>query len=142
MRITVLSTVVALSVCLSANAENTAGEIADVHAAGHWSGCVFQEGFAPYPIRISPRPAPTLKVEYPGLCAGYHTPRQKGWPNDVVEVITKDIGTCIKSVDLEYSFQQGLLRIDYLIEGGAYALLLPVQPDAKPFECEPSESHS
>lgn len=117
-----------------------ADEMADVHAAGHWSGCVFQEGFDPYPIRISPRPAPTLKVEYPGLCTGYHTPRQKGWPNDAVEVITKDAGTCIKTVDLEYSFDGDLLRIDYLIEGSPYALLLPVDTEKDTYSCDPKEA--
>jgi len=116
-------------------------EMSDVHASGHWSGCVFQDGFAPYPIRISPRPAPTLKVEYPGLCTGYHTPRQKGWPNDAVEVITKDTGTCIETVELEYSFEKGMLRIDYLIDHGrAYALLLPVKKDSKPYTCDPNEA--
>jgi len=125
-----------------AHADKPYEEMSDVHASGHWSGCVFQEGFAPYPIRISPRPAPTLKVEYPGLCTGYHTPRQKGWPNDAVEVITKDQGTCIETVELEYSFEQGLLRIDYLIDGEAYALLLPVDKDSKTYACDPSESTS
>ena len=132
----------ALGVGFSASAENTADEMADVHAAGHWSGCVFQQGFDPYPIRISPRPAPTLKVEYPGLCTGYHTPRQKGWPNAAVEVITKNHGTCIETVDLEYSFEQGLLRIDYLVDEGSYALLLPIDPESKSFACDPSEANS
>lgn len=125
-----------------ASAENAYDEMSDAHSVGHWSGCVFQEGFAPYPIRISPRPAPTLKVEYPGLCTGYHTPRQKGWPNDAVEVITKDEGTCIETVELEYSFDGGLLRIDYLIEGDAYALLIPTEEDARPYNCDPDEATS
>ena len=126
----------------SAHADNAPDEMADVHAAGHWSGCVFQEGFDPYPIRISPRPAPTLKVEYPGRCTGYHTPRQKGWPNDAVEVITKDKGNCIETVVLEYSFDAGILRIDYLIDGGGYALLLPVKEDQRGYSCEPKEASS
>ena len=130
------------ALCLAGGAEAELSEMSDVHAAGHWSGCVFQEGFDPYPIRISPRPAPTLKVEYPGLCAGYHTPRQKGWPNDAVEVITKDAGTCIETVDLEYSFENGLLRIDYLIEGSPYALLMPIEADKKTLSCDPSEASS
>ncbi len=123
----------------AASGDNTPSEMADIHAAGHWSGCVFQEGFDPYPIRISPRPAPVLKVEYPGLCTGYHTPRQEGWPNDAVEVITKDTGICIEIVDLDYSFDGDLLRIDYLIEGNPYALLKSVDPDSKTLSCERSE---
>lgn len=117
-------------------------EMSDVHAAGHWSGCVFQDGFDPYPIRISPRPAPTLKVEYPGLCTGYHTPRQRGWPNDAVEVITRDTDTCFETVELEYSFDAGMLRIDYLVDGGAYALLLPVEPENEAYSCDPADGSS
>lgn len=135
-----------ISLCLLApafaQAESATSEMSEAHASGHWSGCVFQDGFAPYPIRISPRPAPTLKVEYPGLCTGYHTPRQRGWPNDAVEVITKDKGTCIETVELEYSFENDLLRIDYLIDGGAYALLLPVDENSKPYTCDPGEATS
>ena len=119
-----------------------ADEMSEVHAAGHWSGCVFQEGFDPYPIRISPRPAPTLQVEYPNLCTGYHTPREEGWPSDAVEVITKSADICIPSVDLDYSFQDGLLRIDYLIAGNPYALLQRVDPKSKTPSCEPSELSS
>ena len=132
----------ALWIMNPASAETTTDEMSDIHAVGHWAGCVFQEGFAPYPIKISPRPAPVLKVEYPDLCAGYHTPRQKGWPNDAVEVITKDANACIETVEIDYSFDQGLLRIDYLIDGGAYALLLPTEKDSPHFSCDPSEANS
>ena len=126
-----------------AGADQPYDEIAEVHAAGHWSGCVYQEGFAPYPIKISPRPAPTVKVEYPGLCTGYHTPRQKGWPNDAVEVITKDTGTCIETVELEYSFDEGMLRIDYLVDySEAFALLVPSEEDSTPYTCDTSETAS
>ena len=135
MRIIATGIVSALWLLASANAD----EMADVHAAGHWSGCVFQEGFDPYPIRISPRPAPTLKVEYPGLCSGYHTPRQKGWSSEAVEVITKDIGICIETVDLDYSFVGDLLRIDYKMDGNPYALLKSIDPGSQTLTCERSE---
>ena len=141
MRLIALS-LMAAWLATSASGEDAPDEMASIHASGHWSGCVFQQGFDPYPIRISPRPAPTLKVEYPGLCTGYHTPRQEGWPNDAVEVITKDKGTCIKTVDLDYSFEDGLLRIDYQLDGDPYALLMPVDPSAETLSCDRGEVSS
>lgn len=138
MRPIISSIAISLFLLPHANAD----EMSKVHAAGHWSGCVYQEGFDPYPIRISPRPAPTLKVEYPGLCAGYHAPREQNSKSHAVEVITKDIGTCIETIDLRYSFVQDLLRIDYVIEGDAYALLKQVKPESKTLSCDPSEATS
>lgn len=118
-----------------AHTEDQRSVMAEIHAAGHWSGCVYQDGFDPYAIRVSPRPAPTLKVDYPGLCSGYHTPRQRSRVSDAVEVITQNKGTCIELVDVNYSFDGDVLRLDFLIEGSAYALLRPIAPDDETLSC-------
>ena len=126
----------------SAHAEKSAFEQAV--ETGGWQGCVFEEGFAPYPIILTPR-GDDFFVSYPHLeCIGGHNIGQSRPGFDATEIIVIDTaGQCATNLPLTYSMTPAGLRIDYFAgETGIYALLRPVRPGDTAPACNEAEAIS
>ena len=111
---------------------------------GPWHGCVFEDGFAPYPIVLTPR-GEDFFVSYPELhCIGGHNASLKPDGYDAVEVIIVNPDQrCATNLPLQYTIQPDSLRIDYFGgEDGTYALLRPSLPGATPPACDKAEAVS
>ena len=112
--------------------------------AGQWHGCVYEEGFAPYPIILTPRGADFF-VSYPEWrCIGGHNAGLRAEGYDAVEVIVVNPDQrCASNLPLRYTIQPDSLRIDYFGgENGTYALLRPSLPGATPPACDKAEAIS
>lgn len=131
-----------LLVCLPALASE-----ADFHSAvktGSWEGCVYEEGYPPYPITLTPR-GKDFFVAYPELeCVGGHSVTDTPGAYDATEVIVIDMASqCTPSAPLSYTIGPAGLRIDYFAEEtGTYALLHPSRTSATPWTCTTAEAIS
>ncbi|WP_300396011.1 hypothetical protein [Henriciella sp.] len=129
-------------VALPAHANETA--FAQAVETGAWQGCVFEEGYDPYPIILTPR-GEDFFVSYPHLeCIGGHNVDVRPQGYDAVEIMVIDTGhQCTTNSPLEYTLQPDGLRIDYFAdEIGTYALLRPAPPGAPPPVCNTPEATS
>ncbi len=111
-------------------------------AAGAWSGCVFEDGYAPYPIVLTPR-GKDFFVSYPGLGTGGHVGPELDAPYDAIEIIIVNADKCLQGLPMVYTLDRETLRIDYLAAGtGTYALLTPTSPGITPAACSTVEAIS
>lgn len=107
-----------------------------------WAGCVYQEGFEPYPIELTPR-GHDFFVIYPGLCTGGHNTSLRPEGFDALEVIIVNADRCLQNVPVAYSLNAGTLRIDYDDgTGGSFALLRRMEAGAIPPTCPATEAIS
>ena len=111
---------------------------------GHWQGCVYEEGYAPYPIVLTARGSDFF-VTYPELsCIGGHNAGTPPEGFDAMEIIVVDeAGRCATNLALRYSLEPGGLRIDYYQGApGTFAMLHPALPGANPPACNEAEAIS
>ncbi|WP_084420063.1 hypothetical protein [Henriciella litoralis] len=125
---------IACSVSLVAQADPA--DFEDAVNIAHWSGCVYEEGLSPYPIRLAAQDNGFL-VEYPGLCTGAHNAMDGTSPFDAIEIISLGADQCAQSVPLTYTIKKRKLRIEYhLNDRSAQALLRPALPGAALPTCD------
>lgn len=135
----------ALLACLAgvtAHAENPSFEQAI--RGGQWHGCVYEDGYAPYSIVLTPRGADFF-VSYPELdCTGGHNVRLGPDGFDAMEIIIANrSGRCASNLPLRYTMRPDHLRIDYFGgESGTYAMLRPAASEATPPACNKAEAVS
>lgn len=111
-------------------------------ASGPWSGCVFEEGYAPYPIVLTPR-GKDFFVSYPGLCTGGHIGPDLEAPYDAIEIIIVNADKCLQGLPMVYTLSSDELRIDYLAAGkGTFALLRQTPPGKSEPACSAEEAVS
>lgn len=120
---------------LSAEASESAFKAAV--QAGSWQGCVYEEGYTPYPISLTAR-GEDFFVSYPALdCIGGHNAGLKPDGFDAVEVIVLNAAQrCATNLPLRYTLRPDGLRIDYFAGAtGTYALLHPALPGMPAPDC-------
>ena len=106
--------------------------------AGSWQGCVYEEGYTPYPIRLTVR-GEDFFVSYPELdCIGSHNAGLKPDGFDAMEVIVVNTAQrCATNLPLRYTLRPDGLRIDYFAGArGTYALLHPSLPGTPAPDCD------
>ncbi|MEM5518480.1 hypothetical protein WNY37_16100 [Henriciella sp. AS95] len=134
-----------VALCLGAAALSAAADDEDFKAAaaaGPWSGCVYEEGYDPYPITLTPR-GKDFFVDYPGLCTGGHLGPDIEAPYDAIEIIVVNADRCVQGLPVTYTLDREQLRIDYhAIATGAYALLQPTPPGMTHPACSTAEAIS
>ncbi|MGB3626314.1 MAG: hypothetical protein WA989_10810 [Henriciella sp.] len=134
---------VALTACAAlphAHASNE--DFQTAASSGPWSGCVFEDGYDPYPIVLTPR-GEDFFVSYPGLCTGGHIGPELDAPYDAIEIIIVNPDRCLQGLPLTYTLERDELRIDYHAgAAGAFALLQRTPPGMTHPACSTEEAIS
>ena len=120
------------------------GDIQTVRDGQNWAGCVYQEGFAPYPIQLSVYNEDFV-VNYPGICVGRHVTGRIGNARDADEIIDFAPENCVPDLLVDYRAGPEGLRIDWFERTGqlnAYAFLQVMLEGDTPPACSPSDAIS
>lgn len=128
--------------CLGLPASASDGDFQQAVTLGPWAGCVYEDGYAPYPVTLTPR-GHDFFVSYPGLCSGGHVGPNFEAAYDAIEIIIVDDENCLQGVPVTYTFDRDELRIDYHAgASGTFALLRQAAPGMTAPACSTGEAIS